>query len=1027
MRNFADETNLNNLTSPVMRKTLLSLFSLFMLATTVLAQGVAFRRHRYDGFKTHKVTNENIVFLGNSITNMHEWWEAFGNAKILNRGVNGAESPIMLEHLEATLMGHPAKIFFMMGTNDLGTNGMNSPAFVAKSVRTALKRCQKESPTTKVYFQSILPCTTNGVKDIKHIPIANDSIKKLCEEYGATYIDLYNDLKGIENGTVSYDGTHLTMEGYRIWCKKIAEHVGSSCVYPDDAKDENGTNGGIAGMRTTYFSALPVKANDIIIIGDDGNDWHELLNSDHVKQRGGSWGYQSNEIDILKKMVPCIFKGRSDNEAPKMVCLVAGYRELNNNTDLSTIETNYKALVELIRQNAPTTAIRLMAVIPTTDANKNSSRISVFNEKIKAMAESMENVEYCDASYTMLVENGVIKSAYYGNGYMTGLGYAKLSQAMAKAIGEDEGVTATTDEEASSRIATFNTRNTLVTAINKAEAFPIGTKVGQYKKEDVTPLTNAIEEGYQLLADATTTNEALTAQGKKYTNLLNDALSKIIMPTVSTNDDEHWYQLYTPNRESKYTTSKGDGKELVGGDNTKYANTMWKFVERNDGSWDIVNRDDKTYINPASAYDTAIKTTATQPANGWKLSYANATGTFIISSGNVQLNQTGKNNSNYKIYNWSTNNTGTDRNDAGCQFAIVDAPEVVVPEAPFLIGEVAISMSTGNLDGGTMNNSNYGKKWTSKRTQPQVTLSSNANNIWNDANSQTLRLHIAGNGPTTHTLKVSEGYEITGISAKVKHINASSNVTINVNGTTLKCSNEEQLLQVTDLANNSVDIVLTGSGAAYFDEFVVNIRKEGYDPFIKGNVEIAMNTGTMDGGTADGIRYGKVWTSTRTEPQLKLFHANKNNFWVDKDNNSLILLTGAATSVDFTLSVSEGYEITNVRMLGTSYAPNVGDLEVKIGNQSQTLSGAEEQLLEFGGFKAQNLQLTISGNENKNKGVIARQFMVSIQKEGSTETNIVAIAPATNNQPSVIYDLSGRRVNHATKGVFIINGKKVIK
>lgn len=56
-----------------------------------------------------------------------------------------------------------------MGTNDLGTNGMNSPAFVAQSVRTALKRCKKESPTTKVYFQSILPCTSNGIKNVETV------------------------------------------------------------------------------------------------------------------------------------------------------------------------------------------------------------------------------------------------------------------------------------------------------------------------------------------------------------------------------------------------------------------------------------------------------------------------------------------------------------------------------------------------------------------------------------------------------------------------------------------------------------------------------------------------------------------------------------------------------------------------------------------------------------------------------------------------------------------------------------------
>ena len=398
-----------------MRKILLTIFSLIVLVTSAVAQGVPFRRHRYDGFKTHKVTPENIVFLGNSITNMHEWWEAFGNAKILNRGVNGAESPIMLEHLEAVLVGHPDKIFFMMGTNDLGTNGMNSPAFVAQSVRTALKRCKKESPTTKVYFQSILPCTSNGIKNVEHVPIANDSIKKLCVEYGATYIDLYNDLTGIANKTISYDGTHLTMAGYRTWCKKIASYVGSECVYPDQATDKNGGNGGIAGMRTTYFSALPIKKDDILIIGDDGNDWHELLHSAHVKQRGSSWGYKSNDIATIQKMVPCILKGRSDNEEPKMICLMVGYPEVNGTTDLQTIEANYKAMVKMVRNNAPHAAIRLMAVIPSPTASVNTSRTVAFNAKLKAMAESMDNVTYCAETYTWLVENNVIKSSYFTN------------------------------------------------------------------------------------------------------------------------------------------------------------------------------------------------------------------------------------------------------------------------------------------------------------------------------------------------------------------------------------------------------------------------------------------------------------------------------------------------------------------------------------------------------------------------------------------------------------------------------------
>lgn len=871
-----------------MRKSLLSLFSLFMLATTVLAQGVPFRRHRYDGFKTHKLTSENIVFLGNSITNMHEWWEAFGNANIVNRGVNGAETPIMLEHLEATLAGRPKKIFFMMGTNDLGTRGMNDPAFVAKSVRTALKRCKNESPETEVYFQSILPCTTNGVKDVKHIPITNDSIKKLCQEYGATYIDLYDDLTDIANMKISYDGTHLTMSGYRTWCNKIAQYVGSDCVYPADAQDVNGGNIGIAGMRTTYFNALPIKANDILILGEDGNDWHELLHSNHVKQRGTSWGYKSNDLGTMQKMLQSIFKGRSDNAEPKMVCLVLGYNEINNTGNgsmtVDAIAESYKAFVNKVRELAPNTAIRLMAVIPSDNADVNKNRTIPFNEKLQAMAAEMQNVTYCADSYTLLVgDNGAIKDAYFPNfsgaRYMSGLGYAKLSQAMANAIGTEDGVTPTTDEEAAVGIATFDARNTLYNAIATAETFPVGTNVGQYLAADVTPLTEGIKQGYELLAKESVTNEELKQKGGSYAELVNKVLPNIIKPTLSTDKEEHWYQLYTPNRENRYATSYGDGEILMGDTKTAYAISMWKFVARTDNTWDIVNRADGTYINPASAYNNAIKTTATKPAKGWTLSYSNAIGTFIISSDNVELNQTPQS-LDYKIYNWSAGGNGQDRADAGCQFAIVDAPAV----------------------------------------------------------------------------------------------------------------------------------------------------EEEPEQFLVGDFEISMSSGTMNGGTTNGIRYGSVWTSTRTAPQLKLA-IGPNNIWIDKtDNVSLTLLTGAAKSVDYTLSVTSGYEITAVSMKGEAYAPAEGDLQITVGKETQTLLAKESKLLQFNGLKDNSVKLTVAGESGKNKGVIARDFEVTVQKVGYVPpTSIATVQPTTKNQPTVIYDLSGRRVKNATKGVFIINGKKVIK
>ena len=86
-----------------------------------------------------------------------------------------------------------------------------------------------------------------------------------------------------------------------------------------------------------------------------------------------------------------------------------------------------------------------MAVIPSPTAATNTSRTIAFNDCLKKMAEKLDNVEYYEESYTLLAENNALKRSYNVSNKLSGLGYAKLSQAVATAIGTDQGVTPTTD------------------------------------------------------------------------------------------------------------------------------------------------------------------------------------------------------------------------------------------------------------------------------------------------------------------------------------------------------------------------------------------------------------------------------------------------------------------------------------------------------------------------------------------------------------------------------------------------------
>ena len=109
-----------------MKKTLLSILAC-LLTLAVWADG-PFRNHRYDSFKVLEPAEGSIVFIGNSITDMHCWYEAFrtkeGNyLPIVNRGNSGTYSTEQSDNIESYLGKKPKKVFMMIGTNDLASTG----------------------------------------------------------------------------------------------------------------------------------------------------------------------------------------------------------------------------------------------------------------------------------------------------------------------------------------------------------------------------------------------------------------------------------------------------------------------------------------------------------------------------------------------------------------------------------------------------------------------------------------------------------------------------------------------------------------------------------------------------------------------------------------------------------------------------------------------------------------------------------------------------------------------------------------
>ncbi len=169
-------------------------------------------------------TKDDIIFLGNSITDGAEWSELFNDTKIKNRGISGDNSAGVLYRLNEVVSRKPAKIFLLIGTNDLA-RGISTDSLFANLMLIA-DYVKQESPLTRLYLQSILPVNKSFGKFSSHtkndvlITRVNKQLQDNASQMGYFYIDLYtsfSDARGNLKERFTNDGLHLKGEAYLLW------------------------------------------------------------------------------------------------------------------------------------------------------------------------------------------------------------------------------------------------------------------------------------------------------------------------------------------------------------------------------------------------------------------------------------------------------------------------------------------------------------------------------------------------------------------------------------------------------------------------------------------------------------------------------------------------------------------------------------------------------------------------------------------------------------------------------------------
>ncbi|MCQ2173780.1 MAG: GDSL-type esterase/lipase family protein [Bacteroidales bacterium] len=412
-----------------------------LLAATVsfsaTASGAAadMHGHRYDAINIMPVHNGDIVFVGNSITNMHEWWEAFGcEGNILNRGVSGCVTKEVLDNIDDVVAGRPSKVFLMAGTNDLARKELADPYAIARNVERIVRRFRTESPQTRVYVQSVLPVAEGNVRSADDIILLNSLYKGICEREGAAYVDLWSLL--VEPGTThinpayTKDGLHLYPTGYRVWCKAIEKELGLDCVYADRSFNDCGLPGSL-GMRAAAFDMLPLDEDDIVMIGDEmihGAEWHELMGSPRVKSRGTGWGFGSQTIGDITAGIPAIF---SSGKSPSRIFIHAGTGEVARGESAQTIADKMRTLLSAVKAAAPSSKLYLLSVQPIYPSHQKITDRSELDSRLRKLASEF-GARYIDISSPL--EKGRADGLVRGN-FVFGKGYLKIARILSGEMG----------------------------------------------------------------------------------------------------------------------------------------------------------------------------------------------------------------------------------------------------------------------------------------------------------------------------------------------------------------------------------------------------------------------------------------------------------------------------------------------------------------------------------------------------------------------------------------------------------------
>jgi len=175
------------------------------------------------------IGSDDIVMLGNSLTEGADWSQVLGIPGIRNRGIVGDELMGIYRRLHQILPGRPRVICLQSGANDVSHDLSTDSILSLYSM--VIDRIRAESPSTRLIVQSMLPINEsfNRYRRLSgktaQFPEINTGLQELCRQRGIPFVNLFPHFaaKGtyVLRPELSTDGLHLRPEAYQIWARQL--------------------------------------------------------------------------------------------------------------------------------------------------------------------------------------------------------------------------------------------------------------------------------------------------------------------------------------------------------------------------------------------------------------------------------------------------------------------------------------------------------------------------------------------------------------------------------------------------------------------------------------------------------------------------------------------------------------------------------------------------------------------------------------------------------------------------------------